>query len=122
MFFKKIKKLLLSSILFFSVTSCGPSDVIVNIYGFSEYNCTTEEYRILTPTPMLSFLKPKKWYNREEFHEANYKEALEAYGDLVKAMSEETLSEILPTPEISDAFFNEFTIIVDCENPKEIKF
>ena len=53
MLFEKIKKLLLSSILFFTVTSCGPSDVIVNIYGYSEYNCTTEEYRILTPTPML---------------------------------------------------------------------
>ena len=69
---------------------------------------------------MLSFLKPKKWYNREEFHEANYKEALEPYKDL--AMSEETLSEVLPTTEISDAFFNEFTMIVDCENPKDIKF
>ena len=120
MFLNKTKKLLLSSILFFTVTSCGPSDVIVNIYGFSEYNCTTKEYRILTPTPMLSFLKPKKWYNREEFHEANYKEALEPYKDL--AMSEETLSKVLPTPEFSDAFFNEFTMIVDCENPKDIKF
>ena len=120
MFLKKIKKSLLPLILFFTVTSCGPSDVIVNIYGFSEYNCTTEEYRILTPTPMLSFLKPKKWYNREEFHEANYKEALEPYKDL--AMTEETLSKFLPTPEFSDALFNEFTMIVDCENPKDIKF
>ena len=120
MFLNKIKKSLLSLILFFTVTSCGPSDVIVNIYGFSEYNCTTKEYRILTPTPTLSFLKPKKWYNREEFHEANYKEALEPYKDL--AMSEETLSEVLPTREFSDAFFNEFTMIVDCENPKDIKF
>ena len=122
MLFKTIKKFLLSYILFFTVTSCGPSDVIVNIYGYSEYNCTTEEFRILTPTPILSFLKPKKWYNREEFHEANYKVAFEAYGDLVKAMSEETLSEVLPTPEFSDTFFNEFTMIVDCENPKDIKF
>ena len=120
MLFEKIKKLLLSSILFFTVTSCGPSDVIVNIYGYSEYNCTTEEYRILTPTPMLSFLKTKKWYNREEFHEANYKGALEPYKDL--AMSEETLSKVLPTREFSDAFFNEFTMIVDCENPEDIKF
>ena len=120
MFFKKIKKTFSSFILLFTVISCGPSDVIVNIYGFSEYNCTTKEYRILTPTPMLSFLKPKKWYNREEFHEANYREALEPYKDL--AMSEETLSKVLPTPEFSDAFFNEFTMIVDCENPKDIKF
>ena len=60
MIFKKLKKLLISSIFFSIVTSCGPSDVIVNIYGYSEYNCTTKEYRILTPTPILSFLKPKK--------------------------------------------------------------
>ena len=115
-----MKKTFSLLILLFTVASCGPSDVIVNIYGASEYNCTTKEFRILKPTPILSFLKPKKWYTRDEFHEANYKEALEPYKDL--AMSEETLSEILPTPEISDAFFNEFTMIVDCENPKDIKF
>ena len=115
-----MKKTFSLLILLFTVTSCGPSDVIVNIYGASEYNCTTKEFRILKPMPMLSFLKPKKWYTRDEFHEANYKEALEPYKDL--AMSEETLSEVLPTPEISDAFFNEFTMIVDCENPKDIKF
>ena len=115
-----MKKTFSLLILLFTVASCGPSDVIVNIYGASEYNCTTKEFRILKPTPILSFLKPKKWYTRDEFHEANYKEALEPYKDL--AMSEETLSEVLPTPEISDAFFNEFTMIVDCENPKDIKF
>ena len=115
-----LKKYFLSLTFILSITSCDSSDVIVNIYGYSEYNCTTEEYRILLPTPMLSFLKPKKWYNREEFHEANYKEALEPYKDL--AMSEENLSEVLPTTEISDAFFNEFTMIVDCENPKDVKF
>ena len=65
MLFKTIKKFLLSYILFFTVTSCGPSDVIVNIYGYSQFNCTTEEFRILTPMPILSFLKPKKWYNRD---------------------------------------------------------
>ena len=115
-----MKKTFSLLILLFTVASCGPSDVIVNIYGASEYNCTTKEFRILKPMPVLSFLKPKKWYTRDEFHEANYKEALEPYKDL--AMSEETLSEVLPTPEISDAFFNEFTMIVDCENPKDIKF
>ena len=120
MFFKKIKKLLLSSIVFLTVTSCEPSDVIVNIYGFSEYNCTTDEFRILKPIPILSFLKPKKWYNREEFHQANYKDALKPYKDL--AISEETLSEILPSIEFSETFFNEFTMMVDCENPKDIKF
>tara|TARA_B100000674_G_C37345006_1_gene691456 strand:- start:85 stop:444 length:360 start_codon:yes stop_codon:yes gene_type:complete len=119
MFSKKINKIFSSCILL-TVTSCGPSDVIVNIYGVAEYNCSKEEYRILTPMPMLSFLKIKKWYNRDEFHKANYKEAFEPYKDL--AISEETLLEVLPTPEKSDAFFNEFTMLVDCENPKDIKF
>mgnify|MGYP001159441070 FL=1 len=116
---KKIKKILL--LLLFSplITSCA-KDVIVNIYGFSEYNCTTDEYRILKPTPILSFLKPNKWYTREEFHEANYKASSEPYKDL--PMSEETLSEILPTEDFSNAFFNEFIGPVDCENPKDIKF
>mgnify|MGYP003347396418 FL=1 len=92
----------------------------MNIYGFSEYNCTTDEYRILTPTPMLSFLKQNKWYTREEFHEANYKASSEPYKDL--PMSEETLADILPTEDFSNAFFNEFIGPVDCENPKDIKF
>ena len=116
---KKIKKTLLLLVFSSLITSCG-SDVIVNIYGFSEYNCTTDEYRILKPTPMLSFLKPNKWYNREEFHEANYKAAFEPYKDL--AISEETLADALPTEDFSNAFFNEFVMAVDCENPKDIKF
>tara|TARA_A100001011_G_scaffold16172_1_gene16762 strand:- start:580 stop:888 length:309 start_codon:yes stop_codon:yes gene_type:complete len=102
------------------MTSCGPADVIVNIYGASEYNCTTDEYRILKPTPILSFLKTKKWYSRDEFHKANYKEAFKPYKDL--AMSEETLSKILPSSEQSNSIFNEFIMPVDCENPKDIKF
>ncbi len=116
---KKIKKIFLLLVFSSLITSCE-SDVIVNIYGFSEYNCTTDEYRIITPTPMLSFLKKNKWYTREEFHEANYKASSEPYKDL--AMSEETLAEILPTEDFSNAFFNEFIAPVDCENPKDIKF
>ena len=101
-------------------TSCESSDVIVKIYSVSEYNCSKDEYRILKQLPMLSFLKTKKWYNREEFHNANYKEALEPYKDL--AMSDETLKDILPTQEASNGIFNEFIVPVDCENPKDIKF
>ena len=115
-----LKKLFLSIILIFTLTSCDSSDVIINIYGVSEYNCAKDEYRILKQLPMLSFLKTKKWYNREEFHNANYKEALEPYKNL--AMSEETLSDILPTLEASNGIFNEFIAPVDCENPKDIKF
>ena len=102
-----IKKLYLSLLLITSITSCGPSDVIVNIYGVSEYNCSTGEYRILKPIPMLSFLKPKKWYTREEFHEANYKDALKPYKDL--AMSEDTLSKFLPTIELSNGIYDDTT-------------
>ena len=46
---KKIKKIFLLLVFSSLITSCE-SDVIVNIYGFSEYNCTTDEYRILKPT------------------------------------------------------------------------
>ena len=43
---KNIKFFFLSLLLTLTITSCGSSDVIVNIYGVSEYNCTTDEYRI----------------------------------------------------------------------------
>ena len=117
---KNIKKFFLCLAILFTITSCGSSDVIVNIYGVSEYNCSKDEYRVLKPIPILAFLKTKKWYNREEFHKANYKEALKPYKGL--AMSEETLSKFLPTPEVSNEIFNEFIAPVDCENPKDVKF
>ena len=117
---KSVKKILLSSLVAFTITSPVCADVIVNIYGVSEYNCSKDKYRILKKQPMLSFLKTKKWYDREKFHKANYKEALKPYKDL--AMSEETLSQILPTLETSNGIFNEFIAPVDCENPKDVKF
>ena len=115
-----LKFFLLSLVLVLTITSSVFADVIVNIYGVSEYNCSKDEYRILKKQPMLSFLKKKKWYDREKFHKANYKEALKPYKGL--AMSEETLSKFLPTPEVSNEIFNEFIALVDCENPKDIKF
>ena len=117
---KSVKKILLSLLVAFTITSPVCADVIVNIYGVSEYNCSKDEYRILKKQPMLSFLKKKKWYDREKFHKANYKEALKPYKGL--AMSEETLSKFLPTPEVSNEIFNEFIAPVDCENPKDVKF
>ena len=115
-----LKNFLLSLTLALIITSSAFADVIVNIYGVSEYNCSKDKYRILKKQPMLSFLKTKKWYNRDEFHKANYKEALKPYKGL--AMSEETLSKFLPTLETSNGLFNEFIFPVDCENPKDIKF
>ena len=117
---KKIKKLFLCLLLTSMITSCGSSDVIVNIYGVSEYNCTTDEYRILKPNPMLPFLKSKKWYSKEEFHESNYKYTLEPFKDL--AMSDSALAEIAPTLESSIGIFDELIMPVDCENPKDVKF
>ena len=97
------------TILFFSILTVLILYKIFTLLTFNQFNSF-----------LLSFLKMKKWYNRDEFHKANYKEAFEPYKDL--AISEETLLEVLPTPEKSDAFFNEFTMLVDCENPKDIKF
>ena len=117
---KNIKFFFLSLLLTLTITSCGSSDVIVNIYGVSEYNCTTDEYRILKPNPMLPYLKSKKWYTREEFHESNYKYTLEPYKDL--AISDSTLAEIAPTQESSSRMLDELIMPVDCENPKDVKF
>ena len=117
---KKIKKLILCLLLTSMITSCGSSDVVVNIYGVSEYNCTTDEIRILKPIPMLPFLKSKKWYSKEEFHESNYKYTLEPYKDL--AMSDSTLAEIAPSSELSGRILDELIMPVDCKNPKDIKF
>ena len=118
--FKNIIKIFLSLLLISTATSCGPSDVIVNIYGTSEYNCTTDEYRILSPNPMIPFLKKKKWYTREKFHEANYENAIKPFKDL--AISKETLATMSPSPELSNGMFDELIMPVDCENPKDIKF
>ena len=117
---KKLKKIFLTLLLISSITSCGSSDVIVNIYGVSEYNCTNDEYRILKPNLMLPFLKSKKWYSREEFHKSNYEYTLKPYKDL--EISDNTLTEITPTPELSSRMLDELIMPVDCENPKDIKF
>ena len=48
-----------------SIVSCGDTDAIVQIYGAYEYNCTTDEYRVLSENVILPFMKkisgiPKK--------------------------------------------------------------
>ena len=117
---KKIKKL--SLILLFSVviTSCGGSDVIVQIYGAYEYNCTTNEYRVLSKNVILPFMKKNKWYTKEEFHEAHVEHTLEPYKNI--PMSDSSLAKITPTKETSDAMLGELIMDVDCENPQDIKF
>ncbi|MBH32497.1 MAG: hypothetical protein CMD90_02485 [Gammaproteobacteria bacterium] len=117
---KTIKKISTLFLLMIGIASCGSSDVIVNIYGYAQYNCTTHEYRLTKATPLLSFLDTNTWYTREEFHKAFYEASLEPLKDL--PMSEETLAEILPSQEMSTSMFNEFIAGVDCTNPKDILF
>ena len=117
---KTIKKISTLLLLMIGIASCGSSDVIVNIYGYAQYNCTTHEYRLTKATPLLSFLDTNTWYTREEFHKAFYEASLEPLKDL--PMSEETLAEILPSQEMSTSMFNEFIAGVDCTNPKDILF
>ena len=103
-----------------NAVSCGPSDIIVNIYRAAQYNCTTSQYRLLKDNRLISFLKVNKWYSREKFHEAHREYTLSHYKDL--PMSEETLDSMTPSVETSTAMFDELVMGVDCENPKDLLF
>jgi len=115
---KKVQKLSLTLLFSLAMTSCGEPDVVVQIYGAHEYNCTTDEYRVLSENFMLPFMKTKKWYTKEEFHEANVEYSLEPYEGL--AISEDGLLEITPSKEMSYDMLQEFINEVDCDNPQDI--
>ena len=115
---KKLKKSILVLTFAFTITSCSNSDVVVQIYGAYEYNCTTDEYRVLSENLVLPFMKPKKWYTKEEFHEANVEYSLEPYEGL--AISEDGLLEITPSREMSYGMLQEIINEVDCDNPQDI--
>ena len=115
---KKLKKFSLVLLFTFVITSCSNSDVVVQIYGTYEYNCTTDEYRVLSKNIMFPFLKAKKWYTNEEFHEAHVDHALEPYAEL--AISDDGLLKITPSKEISYGLLQELIMEVDCENPQDI--
>ena len=117
---KKLKKSILVLTFAFTITSCSNSDVVVQIYGAYEYNCTTDEYRVLSENLMLPFMKANKWYTKEEFHEAHVEHALEPYKNI--PMSDSSLAKITPTREMSEAYLGEMTKDIDCENPQDIKF
>ena len=117
---KNKKKLSLIILFSVSITSCGGSDVIVQIYGAYEYNCTTDEYRVLSNNMILPFMKKNKWYTKEEFHEAHVEHTLEPYKNI--PMSDSSLAKITPTREMSEAYLGEMTKDIDCENPQDIKF
>ena len=115
---KKLKIISLALLFNFVMTSCSNSDVIVQIYGAYEYNCTTDEYRVLSENIVLPFLKANKWYTKEEFHKANADFALEPFEGL--AISDDGLSEIIPSEEMSYGMLQELVMEVDCENPQDI--
>ncbi len=62
--------------------SNNSSNVIVKIYGYAEYDCTEDRYRLTKATPLILFLKTNKWYTRKQFHEANYQETIKPFKDL----------------------------------------
>ena len=106
------------------IASCdnsnNSSNVIVKIYGYAEYDCTEDRYRLTKATPLIPFLKINKWYTRKQFHEANYQEAIKPFKDF--PMSTETLKKIAPTLQMSDQFLYELTRGIDCKNPKDLLF
>ena len=106
------------------IISCDNSDnssnVIVKIYRYAEYDCTENKYRLTKETPMLPFLKVNKWYTKKQFHKAHYQDTIKSFKDM--PMSDDSLKKIVPTLELSNQFFYEFTRGVDCENPKNILF
>ena len=115
---KKLKILLLALLFNFVMTSCCNSDVIVQTHGAYAYNCTIDEYRVLSENIVLPFLKANKWHTKEEFHKANVDFALEPFEGL--AISDEGLSEIIPSEEMSFGMLREFVKEVDFENPQDI--
>ena len=96
------------------------SNVIVKIYGYAEYDCTENKYRLTKETPMIPFLKVNKWYTQKQFHEAHYEYTTILYKDM--PMSEDSLKKIAPSLESSNQFLYDFIREVDCKNPKDILF
>ena len=106
------------------IISCDNWDnffnVILKIYGYAEYDCTENKYRLTKKTPILPFLKVKKWYTQKQFHEAHYQDTIKPFKDM--PMSEESLKKIAPTMQMSNQFLYELTRGIDCKNPKDLLF
>ena len=119
-----LRKIFLIFFISIFIVSCDNSDnssnVIVKIYGYAEYDCTENKYRLLKETSMIPFLKVNKWYSQKQFHDAHYQDTIKPFKDT--PMSEESLKKIAPTLELSNQFLYEFTRGVDCENPRDILF
>ena len=117
-------KILLIFFMSAFIISCedldNPSNVIVKIYGYAEYDCTENKYRLIKETPMIPFLKVNKWYSQKQFHEAHYEDTLKPFKDM--PMSEDSLKKIAPTIDFSNQFLYELITGVDCENPQDILF
>ena len=116
---RKFKEIFLTVLISMSIVSCGDTDAIVQIYGAYEYNCTTDEYRVLSENVILPFMKKISGIPKE-FHEAHVEHALKPYKDI--PMSDSSLAKITPTLELSESILGEMVMNVDCENPEDIKF
>ena len=119
-----LRKLISIFFVYIFIISCDNSDnssnVIVKIYGYAEYDCTENKYRLTKETPMIPFLKVNKWYSKKQFHEAHYEDTIKPFKDV--PMSENSLQKIAPTLESSNQLLYESTRGVDCKNPKDILF
>ena len=119
-----LRKIFLIFFMSIFIISCDSSDnssnVIIKIYGYAEYDCTENKYRITKETPIIPFLKINKWYTQKQFHEAHYQDTIKPFKNM--PISEESLKKIAPTSELSNQFLYELTTGVDCENPKDILF
>ena len=111
---KKLKNFFLTILFSISLFSCGGNDVVVQIYGTFEYNCTTDEYRaLISENIVMPFMKKKKWYTKDEFHKAHVEHALEPYKNM--PMSDSSLAKITPTRELSESMLGEMVMNIDCE-------
>ena len=64
---RKFKEIFLTVLISMSIVSCGDTDAIVQIYGAYEYNCTTDEYRVLSENVILPFMKKKSGIPKKNF-------------------------------------------------------
>ncbi len=88
------------------IISCDNSDnvsnVIIKIYGYAEYDCTENEYRLTKETPMIPFLKVNKWYKKKQVHETHYQDTIKPFKDML--ISDYSLKKITPSLELSNQF------------------
>ena len=71
--------------------SDNSSNVNVKFYGYAEYDCSENKYRLIKKTPIITLLKVNKWYTQKQFHEAYYQDTIKPFKDM--PMSEDVLKK-----------------------------